>query len=42
MELDGNNLSNLDYDELIEVYNVTKNFISYLDNQIQTSEVEKK
>jgi len=35
-------MSELDYDELLELYSIIKDFISYLDNQIETSEVEKK
>ena len=34
--------SELEYDELLELYSIIKDFISYLDNQIETSEVEKK
>ena len=35
-------MSEIDYDELLELYGIVKDFISYLDNQIETSEVEKK
>ena len=36
------NLSEIDHEELISLYNKTKDFISFLDNEIETSEVEKK
>ena len=35
-------LDSLNYDELLEIYNTVKNFISYLNDQIETREVEKK
>ena len=40
MELDIK-IASLSYDDLITLYNKTKDFISYLDNEIETSEVEK-
>ena len=36
------NLSEINHEELISLYNKVKDFISYLDNEIETSEVEKK
>ncbi len=41
MELDIN-LSQVSHDDLLSLYAKTKDFISYLDNEIETSEVEKK
>ena len=41
MEMDIN-LNEVNYDDLILLYNKTKDFISFLDNEIETSEVEKK
>ena len=41
MEMDIN-LNEVNYDDLILLYNKTKYFISFLDNEIETSEVEKK
>ena len=41
MEIDIN-LNEINYDDLILLYNKTKDFISFLDNEIETSEVEKK
>ncbi len=38
----GGELNQVDYDELLDLYNVVSDFISYLDNEIETSEVEKK
>ncbi len=35
-------LESLNYDELLEFYNTVNNFISYLNDQIETREVEKK
>ena len=35
-------LDSLNYDELLEIYNTVKNFISYLNDQIETREVEKR
>lgn len=35
-------LNEINYDELLALYNKVKDFISYLDNEIETSEVEKK
>lgn len=35
-------LDSLSYDELLEFYNTVKNFISYLNDQIETREVEKR
>ena len=35
-------LNEIDYDELLNSYSKTKEFISYLDNEIETVEVEKK
>lgn len=40
MELDVK-LNTLNYDDLIVLYNKTKDFISFLNNEIETSEVEK-
>lgn len=40
MELDIK-LNTLNYDDLIVLYNKTKDFISFLNNEIETSEVEK-
>lgn len=40
MELDVK-LNTLNYDDLIILYNKTKDFISFLNNEIETSEVEK-
>lgn len=36
------NLNEINYDDLILLYNKTKDFISFLNNEIETSEVEKK
>ena len=41
MEIDVN-LNEINYDDLILLYNKTKDFISFLNNEIETSEVEKK
>lgn len=41
MELDIQ-LSKISHDELLSIYAKTKDFISYLNNEIETSEVEKK
>ena len=41
MEIDIN-LNEISHDDLILLYNKTKDFISFLDNEIETSEVEKK
>lgn len=41
MEIDVN-LNEISHDDLILLYNKTKDFISFLDNEIETSEVEKK
>ncbi len=41
MEMDIN-LNEVNYDDLLLLYNKTKDFISFLDNEIETSEVEKK
>ena len=41
MDLDIN-LNEISYDELIAIYNKAKDFISFLSNEIETSEVEKK
>ncbi len=35
-------LDNLNYDELLEFYSTVNNFISYLNDQIETREVEKR
>ena len=35
-------LNEISHDDLIMLYNKVKDFISYLDNEIETSEVEKK
>lgn len=36
------NLNEIDHEDLILLYNKVKDFISYLSNEIETSEVEKK
>ncbi len=41
MELDIN-LGEITHEDLILLYNKTKDFISFLENEIETSEVEKK
>ncbi len=41
MEMDIN-LNEINYDDLILLYNKAKDFISFLNNEIETSEVEKK
>jgi len=41
MEMDID-LNEVNYDDLLLLYNKTKDFISFLDNEIETSEVEKK
>ncbi len=41
MDLDIN-LNEIDHEDLILLYNKVKDFISYLSNEIETSEVEKK
>ena len=41
MDLDIN-LSEISHDDLITLYNKTKEFVAFLDNEIETSEVEKK
>lgn len=41
MDLDIN-LSEISHDDLILLYNKVKDFISFLNNEIETSEVEKK
>ena len=35
-------LDSLNYDELFEIHTSVKNFISYLNDQIETREVEKR
>ena len=35
-------LDSLNYDELLDIYTTVKNFISYLNDQIETREVEKR
>lgn len=35
-------LDSLNYDELIDIHSAIKNFISYLNDQIETREVEKR
>ena len=35
-------LDKISHDDLLSLYSKTKDFISYLDNEIETSEVEKK
>ncbi len=35
-------IDKLEHDELLEIYNKTKDFISFLSNEIETVEVEKK
>ena len=35
-------LDSLNYDELLEIHTTVKNFISYLSDQIETREVEKR
>ena len=41
MDLDIN-ISEISYDDLILLYNKVKETIAFLDNEIETSEVEKK
>ncbi len=41
MELDIQ-LNKISHEELLSIYAKTKDFISYLNNEIETSEVEKK
>lgn len=41
MDLDIN-INEIDHEDLILLYNKVKDFISYLSNEIETSEVEKK
>ena len=41
MDLDIN-LNEIDHEDLILLYNKTKDFIAFLSNEIETSEVEKK
>ena len=41
MDLDIN-LNEIDHEDLILLYNKVKDFISFLSNEIETSEVEKK
>jgi len=41
MDLDIN-LNEINHDDLILLYNKVKDFISFLNNEIETSEVEKK
>ena len=36
------NLNEISHDDLLLLYNRVKDFISFLDNEIETSEVEKK
>lgn len=36
------NLNEIDHEDLILLYNKVKDFISFLSNEIETSEVEKK
>lgn len=36
------NLNEISHDDLILLYNKVKDFISFLDKEIETSEVEKK
>ena len=38
----GTDLDKINHDELLELYNKTKDFVSFLDNEIETVEVEKK
>lgn len=35
-------LNEIEHEDLLELYNKVKDFVSYLDNEIETSEVEKK
>ena len=35
-------LDKISYEDLLSLYSKTKDFISFLDNEIETSEVEKK
>lgn len=35
------NINTINHEELIALYNKIKDFISYLDNEIETSQVEK-
>lgn len=35
-------LNEINHDDLVLLYNKLKDFISFLDNEIETSEVEKK
>ena len=38
----GIKLDKIDHEELLNLYTKTKDFVSYLDNEIETVEVEKK
>ena len=38
----GINLDKVEHEDLLNLYNKTKDFVSYLENEIETVEVEKK
>lgn len=42
MDMSEINLNKIKSEEVIDVYNRTKEFIEFLDNEIKTNEVEKK
>ncbi len=42
MDMSEINLNKITNDELIDVYNRTKEYIDFLDNEIKSNEVEKK
>ena len=42
MEISEINLSKITNEELLDIYNRTKEYIEFLENEIKTNEVEKK
>lgn len=42
MDMSEINLSKIDGEEVLDIYNRTREFIEFLDNEIKTNEVEKK
>lgn len=42
MDMSEINLSKIDGEEVLDIYNRTREFIEFLDNEIKSNEVEKK
>lgn len=42
MEISEINLNKIENEELLDIYNRTKEYIDFLDNEIKSNEVEKK